>query len=159
MRTWAKATFWVLGVVAAGIAVLAGTGAYFVFRHMDTRAGGEAEAIQAIEAVKARYGSRPPLVEIVDPRRGDIRINRPDEPSAAHVDTVYILNWKRETRELSRTDVPLWLMRFSTVNIASRLGITPERFRLTVGDIERYGPGVIVDYGSAGEFRMLMWVE
>ena len=29
----------------------------------------------------------------------------------------------------------------------------------TVSDIERYGPGVVVDYGSAGEFRMLMWVE
>lgn len=159
MRTWAKITLGVFGVIAVVVAALAGTGAYFVFRHMETRAGGEADAMQAIEAVKARFGSRPPLVEIADPRRADIRINRPVESSAVHVDTIHIINWKSETREVARTEVPLWLMRFSTVNIASQLGIAPAQFRLTVSDIERYGPGIIVDYGSAGEFRMLVWVE
>jgi len=159
MRTWAKVTLGVFGVVAICVAALMGTGAYFVFRHMETRAGGETEAIQAIEAVKARFGSRAPLVEITDPRRADVRINKPAEPSTVHVDTIHIINWKSETREVARTDVPLWLMRFSTVNIASTLGLAPAQFRLTVGDVERYGPGIIVDYGVPGEFRMLVWVE
>jgi hypothetical protein len=126
---------------------------------MEKQPGRETEAVQAIDAVKTRFPSRPPLVEIADPRTADIRINRPADASRSNVDTVHILNWKGDTGELVRADVPLWLMRFSTVNILSQLGIAPAKFRLTVADIERYGPGILVDYGSRGAFRVLVWVD
>jgi hypothetical protein len=42
-----------------------------------------------------------------------------------------------------RTDVAPWLMRFSTLNLASQLGIAPAKFRLTVSDVQRYGPGIV----------------
>jgi hypothetical protein len=159
MRTWAKATLGGLAVVALAFAVLAGTGAYFVFRGMERRVSGEAEAVKEIDVVKTRFGQRSPLVEIVDPVRADIRINRPADASTVKVDTVHIMNWKREDGELMRTAVPLWLLRFSSVNVLSQLGLAPEKFRLTVSDIERYGPGIIVDYGSPGASRLLMWVD
>jgi hypothetical protein len=159
MRTWVKATLGGLALIAVAVIALAATGAYFVVRHMEKRAGSEAEAVQTIDAVKARFGSRPPLVEIIDPQSADIRINRSVEASASRVDTIHVVNWKSDTGELIRTDVPLWLMRFSTVNIASQLGIAPAKFRLTVSDVERYGPGIVVDYGSQGAFRVLVWVE
>lgn len=159
MRTWVKATLGGVALIAVALVALAATGAYFVLRHMEKRAGSETEAVQAIDAVKARFGSRAPLVEIIDPQRADVRINRPVEASAPRVDTIHVINWKSDTGELIRTDVPLWLMRFSTLNIASQLGIAPEKFRLTVGDVERYGPGIVVDYGSQGTFRMLVWVD
>ena len=159
MRIWVKATLGGFAVVAVALVALGATGAYFVLRHMEKRAGSEAEAVQEIEAVKARFRSRPPLVEIVDPQTADIRINRPADASAAGVDTIHVLSWKSDTGEVMRTDMPLWLMRFSTLNIASQLGIAPEKFRLTVSDIERYGPGIVVDYGSQGTFRVLLWVD
>ena len=159
MRTWVKATLAGVALVAVAVLALAATGAYFVFRGMEQRAAAEAEAVQAIDAVKARFGTRPPLVEILDPRRADIRVNRPVEPSPARVDTIHIINWKREDGELVRTQVPLWLMRFSTLNLASQLGIAPANLRLTVADIQRYGPGIVVDFGTPGAFRMLVWVE
>jgi hypothetical protein len=159
MRTWVKATLGGVALIAVALVALAATGAYFVLRHMEKRAGSEADAVRAIDTVKARFGSRPPLVEIIDPQRADLRINRPVEASAPRVDTIHVINWKSDTGELIRTDVPLWLMRFSTLNIASQLGIAPEKFRLTVGDVERYGPGIVVDYGSQGAFRILVWVD
>src|SRR5689334_6087604 len=79
MRTWVKATIGGLALLAVAVMALAATGAYFVVRHMEKRAGSEAEAVQTIDAVKARFGSRPPLVEIIDARSADIRINRPVE--------------------------------------------------------------------------------
>jgi hypothetical protein len=159
MRTWVKATLGGVALIVVALVALAATGAYFVLRHMEKRAGSEADAVRAIDTVKARFGSRPPLVEIIDPQRADLRINRPVEASAPRVDTIHVINWKSDTGELIRTDVPLWLMRFSTLNIASQLGIAPEKFRLTVGDVERYGPGIVVDYSSQGAFRMLVWVD
>jgi len=159
MRTWVKVTLSAAAVLAAAFVALAGTRAYFVLRHMEKRASGEPEAVKAVDAVKARFGARPPLIEIVDPRSADIRINRPVDASATPVDTVHVINWKRDTGELSTADLPLWLMRFSSVNVLSQLGVAPARFRLTVNDIERYGPGIVVDYGSPGAFRVLVWVD
>ena len=159
MRTWVKATLGGVALLAVALGALAATGTYLVLRHLEKRSGSEAEAVQAIDAVKARFGSRPPLVEIIDSQRADIRINRPVDASASRVDTIHVVNWKRDTGELIRTDVPLWLMRFSTANIASQLGITPTKFRLTVSDVERYGPGIVIDYGSQGAFRVLVWVD
>ena len=159
MRTWVKATIWGAALLVVCLAALGATGAYFVLRHLDKRTGAEADAVQAIDAVKARFGPRAPLVEVVDPIRADIRINRTTDTSATRVDTVHIINWRSDTGELTRADVPLWLMRFSSVNLASQLGLAPAKFRLTVGEIERYGPGIIVNYGSQGSTRFLMWVE
>ena len=159
MRTWVKVTIGGVALIAVALAALGGTAAFFVLRHMDTRAASEAEAIKTIEAAKARFGSRPPLLEFVDPRRADVRINRPVDASSAGVDTIHVISWKSETGELSSTELPLWLMRFSSVNIASQLGLAPARFRLTVADVERYGPGVIVDYGARGASHTLVWVD
>ena len=159
MRTWVKATLGGVALIGVALVALAATGTYFVLRHMEKRAGSEAEVVQEIDTLKARFGSRPPLVEIIDPRTADIRINRPVEASAHRVDTIHVVNWKSDTGELIRTDVPLWLMQFSTVNIASQLGIAPAKFQLTVSDVERYGPGIVVDYGSQGGFRVLIWVD
>jgi hypothetical protein len=146
-------------LIVVAVLALAATGTYVVLRHMEKRAGSEADAAESIDAVKARFGSRAPLVEIIDPRTAEIRINRSVEASPAAVDTIHVLNWKSDTGEVIRTEIPLWLMRFSTLNIASQLGIAPEKFRLTVGDVERYGPGIVVDYGSPGTFRVFVWVD
>lgn len=159
MRTWVKATIGVFVVLAVAFAVLAGTSAYFVLRNLEKQTGSERDAVQAMEPIRARFGSRPPLLELTDPRRADIRINRPPDASPVRVETVHVINWKSDTRELTRVELPLWLLRFSSVNILSQLGIAPARFRLTVSDIERYGPGVIVDYGAAGTTRILVWVD
>ena len=159
MRTWVKATLGGLAVIVLGFAALAGTGTYLVLRNLDKRAVGETESIKAIDAVKARFGARPPLVEIIDPRRVDIRINRPAEPSASPVSTVHIMSWQSDSGEMTRAEVPLWLMRFSSVNLLSQLGVAPEQFRLTVSDIEHYGPGILADYGAPGTVRVLVWVE
>lgn len=159
MRTWVKVSLGGVALIAVAVAVLAATGAYFVFRHMEKRASSEAEAIKALEAVRARFGPRPPLVEIADPRRADVRINRPTEAAAAPVSTLHIMNWERDTGELMQTEAPVWLLRFSSLNIASQLGLAPAKFRITVSDIERYGPGIVVDYGAAGASRVLVWVD
>ncbi len=159
MRTWVKATLGGVALIVVALVALAATGAFFVLRHMEKRAGSESEAVKAIDTVEARFGLRPPLIEILDPQEADIRINRPVKASASPVDTIHVISWKSETAELSRADIPLWLMRFSTVNIASQLGIAPEKFRLTVSDVERYGPGIVVDYGSQGASRVLVWVD
>jgi hypothetical protein len=159
MRTWQKATLGVVVTILAIIAVLAGTGAYFVLRNLETAAAGETDANVAMDALRKRYAPREPLIEVVDPLRGDVRINRAQGPAAAPVRTLHVISWKSEDGELVRTQVPLWLARFSSINLASHLGVAPAKFRLTVKDIQQYGPGIVTDYRSPGTFRVLIWVD
>ena len=159
MRKWVKFTIGGVALLLLALAALGGTAAYFVMRNLEERPAGEAEAVKLIETVKARYPPRPPLIEITDSRRADVRINRPSDASQTRVDTIHVLNWKSDTRELSRVEMPLWLMRFSSINLASRLNILPAKLNLTVSDVERYGPGIVVDYSSQGAFRLLVWVD
>jgi hypothetical protein len=65
------------------------------------------------------------------------RVNRLAGSDGARVQTIHLVNWKAEDGEVMRMEVPLWLMRFSSVNIFSQIGITPEKLRLTVQDVER----------------------
>lgn len=159
MRRWVKFTIGGVALIALALAVVGGTAAYYVMRTLEERPAGEAEAVKLIETVKARYGSRPPLIEIADPRRADVRINKTADASATRVDTIHVVNWKSETGELSRMEMPLWLMRFSSINLASNLNIIPAKLNLTVSDVERYGPGIIVDYRTPGASRILVWVD
>jgi hypothetical protein len=159
MRTWVKATIVGAALVAAGMAALAAITGYFVFRSFEKERTPEAVAVREMDSIRGRFGVRPPLVEILDLRSMDVRVNRLANTAGARVHTVHVVNWKVEDDEFVRTEFPLWLMRFSSVNLLSQLGITPVKLRLTVQDVERYGPGVIVDYNQPGALRLLIWVD
>lgn len=146
-------------MLLACFVALAGTGAYFVLRSLEKQSATEADTLREIEIVRTRFGSRPPLIDIVDPRTADVRINRLANSDGARVTTIHVVNWKSEDGEIVRTEVPLWLMRFSTLNVLSQLGAVPANVRLTVEDIERYGPGIMVDYNQPGKVRVLVWVD
>lgn len=159
MRTWVKRSLIGVGVIAVGLAVISGTTAFYVVRELDTRTTTKADSVGEFQAIRTRFGTRPPLIEITDPAKGDIRINRPSEPDGRPVKTLHAVIWDAEDLTLIKTAVPIWLMRFSSINVLSTLGITPEQFSLTVQDLERYGPGVVVDYDRPERSRILLWVD
>ena len=158
MRTWVKATIGVGALAAIGMLALAGIASYFVLGNLERRSAPEATALSEIEIIRTRFGSRAPLIEIVDARKGDVRINRL-AGTGGPVSTFHVVNWNAEDGELVRTEAPLWLMRFSSVNLLSQLGLAPASLRLTVQDVERYGPGIVVDYTQPGSARVLVWVD
>lgn len=159
MRTWVKVAIGGGVLVVVGFIALAGTGAYLVFRHMDTQSATEADARREFDTVRARFAGRPPLIDIVNPKAADIRVNRVAHPDGRRGERLHVLTWNVDDGELLRTNVPVWLMRFSSVNIASQLGIAPSRFRLTVEDLKSYGPGIVVDYRPAAGSYVLIWME
>jgi len=159
LRRWVK---WTLaGFVGAVVLflVIAGVGGYYVFRHLETATSSEAVILKEFDTIRARFPERPPLVEIINPQAGDIRINKLSHPEGREATTLHVLTWEGGDDQKLQTDVPLWLMRFSSVNILSKLGITPSKYRLVVHDIERYGPGIVADYRRPGHSHVLIWAE
>jgi hypothetical protein len=158
MRRWVKVTLGLGAVLVICVLALVGTGAYLFFRHLDTRTVGEADARKEFDVVRARFVGRPPLVEIANLKAADVRVNRLVHPEGRQGNTLHILTWERDGR-LLRADVPVWLMRFSSLNIASRLGLAPSKFSLTIDDLKRYGPGIVVDFRPPAGDQVLIWLE
>jgi hypothetical protein len=159
MRPWLK---WTLGTVATLVLTwmtISGIVAYHVFRHLERRSATEAQTLADFDAVHARFGARPPLIEVIDPRAGDIRVNRLESGGGTPIDTFHVLSWKVENHELLKTQAPVWLLRFNSVTMLSAAGLVPGKFRVTLDDIRRYGPGILVDYGPPGSNRVLIWVD
>lgn len=159
MRTWVKVSLVGVSLIVLAFVALAGTGAFFVLRHLNVSTATEGVITKDFDEIRSRYGARPPLIEVTDVRGRDFKINRPQQPDGRAIKTLHVMTWTQEDGQVFRTEVPLWLMRFSSINILSQLGVAPDRFRLTVQDIERYGPGIIVDFRRPGHNRVLLWAE
>jgi hypothetical protein len=93
MRTWIKATVAGASLLALGVLALAGTAGYFVFKGLEKTTATEAAAIREMDGIKARFGARPPLVEIINPRSMDVRVNRLASSDGARVQTIHVVNW------------------------------------------------------------------
>ena len=159
MRRWVK---WTLGGIALAIVlfcVLAGVGGYYFLRHLETATATDVAILKQFESIKARYPERPPLVEILNAAAGDIRLNKTQHPEGRQATTLHLLTWEAESGRKLEADLPLWLMRFSSYNVLSRLGITPSKYRLVVQDIVRYGPGIVAEFRRPGVNYVLMWTE
>jgi hypothetical protein len=159
MRRWLKWTL--LGIVTAivGFCILAGVGGYYFLRHLETGTTTEAATLKQFDTVRARFGERAPLVEILNAETGDIRLNKTRHPDGKEARTLHFLTWEAESGRQLTTDLPLWLMRFSSYNVLSKLGITPSKYRLVVADIERYGPGIVAEFRRPGRNHVLLWTE
>ena len=160
MRKWVKWTLaGFVGVIVLFL-IVAGVGGYYVFRHLETAQTTESAVLEQFAAVRKTFPERPPLVEIINPQAGEIRINKLVHPEGLEATTLHVLTWNRsEGGEKLQTDVPLWLMRFSSFNILSKLGVTPSKYRLVVHDIEVYGPGIVADYRRPGQSNVLIWAQ
>ena len=156
---WLKWTLIGLAVAFVLFAALAGVGGYYFFRHLETDTSTEAATAKQVESIKARFPERLPLVEIINPQAGDIRLNKTRHPEGKEATTLHVVTWEAESGRKLETDFPLWLMRFSSYNILSKLGITPSKYRLVVADIEHYGPGIVAEFKRPGVNYVLIWAQ
>jgi hypothetical protein len=62
-----------------------------------------------------------------------------------------------------RMDIPFWLLRLrmrgTRINVGGNGNIDLAKLRLTVEDLERFGPTLIVDHRDADGSRVLVWTE
>lgn len=160
MRRPVRIALWTVAAVVALMVFVGAGAAIMVLRHTTVSSPSAEQAGQAFEQVRSRFPARPPLVEVGDPRRMHVRVNRPPETAPRHaVQAFHVLAWDGRDGKLVQSRAPVWWMRFSLENLAAELGIPMGPWALTVADVERYGPGIVMDYAPPGGGRVLAWVE
>lgn len=149
---------WVAALAAVTAIVVSATAAFLIFRTLTSTQTPSAAAAQAFADIRKLYPDRPPLIEIIDPRTGNARINRTPNAPRRDVNTIYFMYWDPEDEKLVRGEAPTWI----TSLRMSITGIGNWRFsdyHITREDIERHSPGLIIDVKTPDGTQAIAWTK
>jgi hypothetical protein len=159
-RTW----LWiVLGVFAFCVIVAIGgivLMAAFVRQSVSIADMDASAAENEFDAVRAQFAGQQALIQIVDGRPQ--LIERTTEGTAPPIKTMHIVAWDDDEEKLVRVSVPFWLLRLQSGPIRLNSyadGWDDRRVNIRVDDIERHGPGLLLDANDPNEGRVIIWAE
>lgn len=163
VKTW---VWVVVGIVAVGILLviaMAGAGFYFVARNIEATQATPEAAASEFDAVRARFKGQRPLIEL-DERGRLLRSNtdRPAPGDAPRPEALYVLAFDPDDGGMVKMTVPFWLLRLrmdgATIDLSGNR-VDLEDLKLTVEDLERFGPTLVLDQTGAGGDRVLVWSQ
>jgi hypothetical protein len=163
VKTWIWVVLGVIVTCVVAVVAIAGAGFYFFTRHIETRTVTPATASREFEEVKTRFVGQKPLVEL--DRHGNFVRSNPDRPAPRNGHTpeqLYVMAFDPDDDRVVRIQIPFWLLRLKTGGGSidfngNRMNL--EDLRLSVSDLERFGPTLIVDHSSAEGKRVLVWSQ
>jgi len=166
VRTWVWIVLGLILAVIVCVVAVAGAGFYFFTHHIQTHEASPTAASRDFDEVRRRFAGQKPLVELDS--HGNFVKSNPDRPSASSGHTPEQLNVlaydtdDAGTGRVVRVTIPFWLLRIKTGNghvnfNGNRMNL--DDLKLSVQDLERYGPTLIVDHRSSDGKRVLVWSQ
>ena len=170
--TWVWIVFGIVGVVAILCIAVVGGGILMFRQHVHTDALPKQAALQEFDRQRTRFVGQQPLVQVAKAADDDSKVvvHRPPGTAQRHdLQAIRALTYDERNGRLLTIDVPIWLARWAL----SGRGGSGGRRRMTFGDgtvefesgdltfedIERNGPGLILDAVDARGAHVLVWAE
>jgi hypothetical protein len=153
-------------VIVVGLLILLaivglGSAAWLFMRSFDVGKADAATAGQQFDRIRGRFAGVRPVLEIRDEEPVVTR-RPPAQGNRTRLTTLHILAWDADDDDFARIDLPFWLLRLKSGPIeiaANHRRIRDTELGITVEDLERYGPTLVLDHqGEDGE-RVLVWTE
>ena len=148
-----------LGIVAVGAIVL--TVSWFRQNMIITASTGDA-ATRQFDEVRARFPGQQPLIQMVDGRPQYVAEPASLSSSQTTLSTLHVIAFDRDEGKVVAFSLPFWILRMKSGPIrisAYQQGWDDHGVSFRVEDIEKHGPGIIVDAAEDGEGRVLIWTE
>ena len=152
----------ILGVLAVFVVcavVLVAGGLWFAMSVFHPQDADEQAATAAFNTVRSQFANAEPIFAM---RAGGPVLTRP-LPASPRQDlhTLHILNWDPDDESLMRTDLPFALLRLKEgpIEVVDSEAGEPRGLSLSVGDIERFGPALLMDEELEDKHRLLIWTE
>ena len=163
VRTWVWILVAVAVVIVLSLVALAGLGFYFVSQHVESSATTPAGAAREFEAARAARGGQEPLIELDrDGRLVRTRTDREVPANAAAPAHLILLAFDPSEGRILRAQIPFWLLRLRAGSATFEMNggrISLQDLKLTVPDLERYGPALVLDHQARDGGRILVWTE
>jgi hypothetical protein len=163
VKTWLWVVLAVVVVGILGLIAMAGVGIYFFSQHIQTRTETPAAASRDFEQISSRFRGEMPLIEL-DEHGHYLRSNtdRHATPGTRAPEALHVMAFNPDDGRIVRVDIPFWLLRLKLRGSAIDFNghrMELEDLKLTVEDLERYGPALIVDHRSPSGQRVLVWSQ
>ena len=155
----------ILGVIALGFVVtIGGCGivAYLVYQSVSVSNISASAADAEFEKARAPFAGQPALIQLVDGEAQYVGERARPASSTTPLKTMHIVAWDDDEGKLVRVAVPFWLLRFQsgTVRLNSFAeGVNDRGANFRIQDIEKHGPGLLMDLSEENEGRVIIWVE
>jgi len=161
VKTWVWVIAGVVGLGILGIVALAAGGLWFVRSHVDVQSTTATAASSDFETVRARFTSQKPLIELDD--HGEfIRANTDRPAGTVRPQSLNVMAFDPDDEKVVRMDLPFWLLRLKSGGSRISVGggnVDLAKLRLTVEDLERFGPTLILDHKDRKGARVLVWSQ
>jgi len=147
------------GVVALGAIAL--TVSWFR-QNMSVTRSNEDAATQQFEDVRRRFPGQQPLIQLVDGRPQYAADRASEAAPAVPLTSVHVIAYDRDEGNTVTFSLPFWLLRMKSGPIrisAYQQGWDDRGVSFRVEDIEKHGPGIIVDVTEPNEGRVLIWAQ
>ena len=163
VKTWVWVVVAIVVVGILGLVAMAGIGFYFASQHINTRAASPANAAKDFEEIRARFTGQTPLIELDE--RGHFLRAHSDRPASSEVkapDQLHVLAYDPDDGQLVSLSIPFWLLRLKTGGASIDFNgrqMDLDDLRLSVDDLERYGPMLIAEHKAPDGSRVIIWSQ
>jgi hypothetical protein len=159
----------ILGIVIFAVIVGAGvigTLGYIVYRQMDVQTINLASPDEEFTKAVTKFEGQVPFIEVpVGHEEGLPVVHREQMAAQATPLTgLRVLAWDPREKKLVRLMLPMWLLRLTGnrgVDLSNRdTSLSADvRLHVTADEIERHGPGLILNITTTSGERVLVWAE
>ena len=162
LKTWVWVALGLTAVCILFVIAIAGAGFYYFTQHIDSRRTTVEAAQQEFDAVRARFSGHKPLIEL-DAKGNFLRANtdRETPQPTRRPESLHVMAFDPDDGGLVKVTVPFWLLRMKMQgNIdfgGNRMSL--EELKLTVADLDRLGPSLVLDQANEGGDRVLVWSQ
>ena len=161
IKTWVWVVVAIFAICVLGVVAIAGTGYYFFSKHFDTKVTSPANASLEFERTKAQFIGQKPLIELDE--HGNFLHANTDRPAGTQrPQTLTILAFDSDDEKVVRVELPFWLLRLKGGGSRFDVGggnVDLAKLRLTVEDLEKFGPTLILDQKDSNGSRVLIWSQ
>jgi hypothetical protein len=159
--TWVWIIIGVVTLGILGVITLAAAGLWFVRSHVNVQPATVAAATTDFQTIRERFANQKPLIELDD--RGNFIHANTDRPNGTkRPETLNVMAFDAREEKAVHVEIPFWMLRLKTRGTLVDVGggnIDLQKLRLTVEDLERYGPTLIVDHKDTNGSRVVVWSQ
>jgi type II secretory pathway pseudopilin PulG len=163
-KTWISVIVAILIIcVMIGVALI-GTAVYVFRRHIDTQFVSAQIAANEFQQARNRFSGQQPLIELVHGEDDRPILHRRAGHATGELQSLRVLAFDPRAGKLVRVSLPFWLLRLAphhnfTIR-ADTFELEGDRMNFTFEDVERAGPGLLLDARNPHDGTLvLVWTE
>jgi hypothetical protein len=154
----------VVVVMVVGIGLIGGL-VWMVTRQVSVQEVSAEIGEQEFEKLRAPFAGQKPFIELpADGDETDAVVHRElAKGTTGLVSNIHLRVWVPSDGKLVKLDLPFWMVRLmGSKPIEFRTdesGFRDLELKVTAEELERRGPGLILDHGTRGGERILVWTD